>query len=72
VSEAVDTVGYLFTPELYEFEHPLSWVDYKTIRDNRTKAIGVSTTDSNHETCFIKRLEYDINKSKAKFTVWKR
>lgn len=72
VSDAVDTVGYLFTPELYEFEHPLSWSDYKTIRENRNKAIGVSTTDSNHETCFIKRLEYDINKSTAKITVWKR
>ena len=65
-------IGYLFTQETLEFEHPLSWADYKAIRNNRTKAIGVSRTDSNHMICFIKRLEYDINKSKAKFIVWKR
>ncbi len=65
-------IGYLFTQEVLEFEHPLSWEDYKTIRDNRTKAIGVSETDADHMICFIKRHEYDINKSKAKFVVWKR
>jgi hypothetical protein len=65
-------LGYLHTPVMYEFDHPLSWEDYKTIRDNRTKAIGVSTSNENHEICFIKRLEYDVNKSKAKFVVWKR
>lgn len=65
-------IGYLHSPILYEFQHPLSWADYKVIRNNRRRAIGVSTTDQNHEICFIKRLEYDINKSKAKFIVWKK
>jgi hypothetical protein len=65
-------IGYLHSPIIYEFQHPLSWADYKEIRNNRRRAIGVSTTDQNHEICFIKRLEYDINKSKAKFTVWKK
>jgi hypothetical protein len=65
-------IGYLFTPETLEFSYPLSWADYKLIRDNRTKAIGVSKTDENHMICFIKRLEYDINESHAKFVVWKR
>lgn len=72
VSTAVDTVDYLFTPVIWEFEHPLDWEDYKTIRDNKTKAIGVSVSASDHAICFIKRLEYDINLSKAKFVVWKR
>lgn len=72
ISDFSNEIGYLFTQEMLEFEHPLSWADYKTIRDNRTKAIGVSKTDANHMICFIKRLEYDINKSKAKFIVWKR
>lgn len=63
---------YLHSPELYEFEYPLTWTEYQTIRDNRTNAIGVSTTDADHQICFIKRIEYDINRSKAKFVVWKR
>lgn len=67
-----DTIGYLFQPILLQFTHPLSYSDYKLIRDNRTRAIGVSTTDSDHEICFIKKLEYDINISKATFTVWKK
>jgi hypothetical protein len=65
-------LGYLFTPVLYEFTHPLTWEEYKTIRDNKNKSIGVSATDSGHEVCFIKRLEYDINMSQAKFLVWKK
>jgi hypothetical protein len=63
---------YLFTPTMWTFEHPLIWEEYKAIRDNRRNAILVSGTDSNYSTCFIKRLEYDITKSKAKFVVWKK
>jgi hypothetical protein len=66
------TVDYLFSPVLWEFEHPLTWDDYKLIRDNRTKAIGVSTSETEHATCFIKRLVFDVNSSKGKFVVWKR
>jgi hypothetical protein len=66
------TLGHLFTPETYDFEHPLTWEEYKTIRENRHHAIAVSTTDANHDICFIKRLEYDLHLSKAKFTVWKK
>jgi hypothetical protein len=67
-----DQLGHIFSQVQYEFTHPLTWEDYKTIRDNRNKAILVSSTDANYEICFIKRLEYDINKSKGKFTVWKK
>lgn len=67
-----DDLGYLFTPELLEFEHPLSWEDYKIIRTNKNHAIAVSNTDVEHDICFIKRLEYDLHLSKAKFTVWKK
>jgi hypothetical protein len=72
ISDFDASIGHLFTPETLEFEHPLSWSDYKLIRDNRTRAIAVSKTDSGHMICFIKRIEYDLNKSKAKFTLWKR
>jgi hypothetical protein len=66
-------LGYLFTPEMFAFEdHPLSWDEYKHIRNNRRNAIEVSRIDSDHDTTFIKRLEFDINKSKAKFNVWKK
>lgn len=56
---------------VYEFEHPLSWEDYKTIRNNRNKSIGISRTSSFHESFFILSLEYEITKSKAKFRVVK-
>lgn len=72
LSQYAEELGYLFSHELLEFEHPLSWSDYKAIRENRTKSILVSPTDSDHSICFIKRLDYDINKSIGKFMVWKK
>jgi hypothetical protein len=72
VSGLTNQVGYLFSPVILEFKHPLSWEDYKTIRDNKKKAIGVSTTAEGHDICFIKSLKYDINLSTGTFVVWKR
>lgn len=66
------TNDYLFQPILLDFKFPLSFEDYKLIRDNRTKAIAVSESDTDHAICFIKKLEYDINNSLGTFTVWKR
>lgn len=65
-------IGHLFQPIVFTFTHPLSYSNYKLIRDNKHKAIGISETNSGHITCFIKKIEYDINKSKAIFTLWKR
>jgi len=65
-------VGHLFQPIVYTFTYPLTYAQYKLIKANRHKAIGVSETNSDHITCFIKKIEYDINKSKAIFTLWKR
>ena len=39
--------------DVYEFEHPLTWTQYKAIRAARNKAIGVSATNSGHEKVFI-------------------
>jgi hypothetical protein len=64
--------GHLFQPILLEFKHPLSYDNYKLIRDNRTMAIAVSGTDSSHHICFIKKLEYDLINSLGTFTVWKK
>jgi hypothetical protein len=72
VEAITDQVGYLITPEIFEFEHPLDWEEYKSIRDNKRNAIGVSETGNSHDSTFGKKITYDINLSKAKFVVWKR
>jgi hypothetical protein len=64
--------GHLFQPIILEFKHPISFSDYKQIRENRTRAIAVSGTDSGHDVCFIKKLEYDLINSLGTFTVWKK
>lgn len=65
-------IGYLHTPQVYEFTHDLSWTEYKTIRDNRKKAIGVSESNEGHVTLFINTLEYDPFEAKVTITGWLR
>ena len=60
---------FLFVPIQYEFEHPLTWDEYKAIRDYRKKAIGVSRTNTGHVSCFIMNLEYHVTRGLGKFTV---
>jgi hypothetical protein len=60
---------FMFIPIVYTFEHPLSFDDYKLIRDNRKNAIGVSRGNSGHIPCHILSLEYTPTHPKAKFTV---
>lgn len=61
---------FLFLPILYTFEHPLTFEEYKLIRDKRRNAIGISRTDSDHVPCFIKSLEYKPTRKIATFEVW--
>jgi hypothetical protein len=61
---------FLFLPILYTFDHPLTFEEYKIIRDNRKNAIGVSRTDANHVPCFIKSLQYRPTRKLATFEVW--
>jgi len=56
---------------IYEFDHPLTWTEYKTIRNNRHQAIGVSSTNTGHEGFFIKSLEYSIHDALGKFRLVK-
>lgn len=65
-------LGHLFQPIIWEFKHPLSFENYKLIRDNRTRAIAVSGADGDYQICFIKKLEYDLINSLGTFTVWKK
>lgn len=57
-------------PNLFTITIDLSWDDYLSIRNNRTKAIAVSQTETGHKKFFIKTLEYTICKSEAKITMW--
>jgi hypothetical protein len=73
VSEKQDLpVGtdYIHLPEIFEINIPMSWDQYKAIRNNRKKAIGISQTNAGHTAFFIKNLEFEICKSKAKITAW--
>ncbi len=58
---------FIQKPVAYEYDKaPLSWEDYKTIRDNSEHGIGMSRTEENHKVTFIKRLEYSFMDAEAK------
>jgi hypothetical protein len=67
-----NAIGYLHKPDYYEFTHDLTWEEYKTIRDNRNQAIGVSESNSGHVTLFIDTLEWNHINGKATITGWIR
>ncbi len=64
------TTDFLYMPVKYTFSHPMTWEQWKAIRDNSTLAIGVSRTDADHVKCFIESLEYEVTKGKGNFVVW--
>jgi hypothetical protein len=64
------TDEYIHLPNYYEMTVPLEWTDYKTIRDNRKKAIGISLSDTGHVPLFIDKLEYSIMVGSAKISGW--
>lgn len=65
------TNDFLFGIDVYSFEHPLTWAQYKTLRDNPKNAIGISTTDSDHEAFFLVSLEWSPVEPKGNFVVIK-
>jgi hypothetical protein len=64
VDESGDyTVGgeRLWEPIVYELsDQAMSWSDYKTIRDNKNNAIGLSRTTENHVPMFVMNLDFEI------------
>lgn len=62
--------GYFFLPLLYDIRIPMEWEEYETIRDNPTKAIGISQTNTGHVAFKIKILEYDIVNAQASIKAW--
>jgi len=65
-----DVEGYIHLADVFEINIPMTWTEYKTIRNNRKKAIGISQTDTGHIPFFIKTLSYDICRSKAQVFAW--
>ncbi len=65
----VVTDDFYFMPVVYEFEHPITFEEYKLMRDNRTLAIGVSRTGTGHKKCFIMNLDYKPTHGLGTFTV---
>jgi hypothetical protein len=61
---------FLFMPVTYSFTHYLTWDQYKAIKENRNKAIGVSRSNTGHTKCFIDELSYEIASGSTSFTVW--
>ena len=60
----------IHTTHYYEMDVPMEWETYKTIRENRRNAIGISLTDTDHVPLFIEGLEYQVMEGKAKITGW--
>lgn len=60
----------IHTPNHYEMEVPMEWETYKTIRENRKNAIGISLTESDHVPLFIDQLDYEVMNGKAKIMGW--
>lgn len=65
---------FLFLPVIYKFEHPLTWTEYKAIRTDRKKSIGISWYDNENalqtSKLFIKKLTFKVNESIGNFECW--
>lgn len=67
----ISPVTPVHLPLDYEMtEFPLDWDEYRTIRDNKKKAIGISQTSENFTKFFIKKLEYTIATGMASLNAW--
>lgn len=63
------TSDFVFLPETYKLKVPMTWSDYKTIRDHAKQAIAVSPTTSVYLPMFIDNMDYHIVKGMAEFSV---
>lgn len=64
------TDDYIHRGEVYEMTFKLEFEDYLTIRNNRKNAIGISQTDSQHKTFFIKSLDYRLFDGTCTLLAW--
>lgn len=61
----------IWTPEYYSFDYPLTFEQFKTIRDNAKNCIQFSKTDTDHIKGFIIECRYQPIKGLAKFKLLK-
>lgn len=67
------TTDFYTTNQYYEFEYPLSFDDYKTLRDNPKNCIDISRTSASvGRKFFIDELEYDHFNARGKFSGWSK
>ena len=64
------TSDFLFIPMPYEINHFMTWDQYKLIRDNKNRCIGISQTEADFKKFFIKSLEYQIGTGLVKLIAW--
>lgn len=72
LSEYGDDLGYLHLALLYNINLPMEWEEYKAIRENPKKAIGISLTDTGHQKFYIKQLKYKPTEGTAMIQAWPR
>lgn len=71
-ADIVITSTILQNLDRIEFAYPLTWEQYKLIRDNKTKSIGISVTDADHVPYFIEKIMFYISgKQDAQFSLVK-
>jgi hypothetical protein len=56
-------------PKMYKAKIPMTWADYKTIRDNAKKAIAISPTESVYLPMFIDNMDYHIAGGSAELSL---
>ena len=54
---------------MYKAKIPMTWADYKTIRDNAKKAIAISPTESVYLPMFIDNMDYHIAGGSAELSL---
>lgn len=72
LADYADDISYSHLALTGNVDVPMSWEEYKQIRDNPTKPIGISQTDTGHIRFYIKRLSYDPFAGQAQITAWAR
>jgi hypothetical protein len=64
---SLSEVDPLWTLNAYTFKYPLSFFQFKSIRDNKNKALLFTDVDGVDKLGFIVELEYDINRGMGSF-----
>lgn len=75
VAEVVENANIPITKDVLkgldqvQFDAPLTWEEYKQIRDHREMSIGISPTDADPVSYYIELIEYVVFSRKATFTL---